>query len=66
MGKTLIIIGIVFVLAGIVVSMMPGTGIPRLPGDIHVRGENYTFYFPLGWSILISVLASLLWWLFSR
>lgn len=65
MGKLLIIIGLLFIAAGIMVSVLPG-GIPRLPGDIHIRGDNYTFYFPLGWSVLLSVLASLAWWLFNK
>lgn len=66
MGKTLIIIGLLFIVAGIVISLLPGGSLPRLPGDIHVRGESYSFYFPLGWSVLISAVLSLVWWLFGR
>ena len=66
MGKTLIIIGLLFVVAGVLVTLLPGGNLPRLPGDIHVRGENYVFYFPLGWSVLISIVLSLVWWLFGR
>lgn len=66
MGKILIIIGLLFIVAGVVVSLLPGDGSPRLPGDIHVRGENYAIYFPLGWSVLLSVVLSLVWWLFGR
>lgn len=66
MGKTLIILGLVFIVAGVLISLLPGGNLPRLPGDIHVRGENYAFYFPLGWSVLLSVVLSLVWWLFGR
>lgn len=66
MGKTLIIIGLLFVVAGVLMTLLPGSNLPRMPGDIHVRGENYAFYFPLGWSVLISVVLSLVWWLFGR
>ena len=38
----------------------------RLPGDIHVERENYSFYFPLGTCLLLSLLLSLLLWLFRR
>ena len=65
-GKILIIAGLVLLALGIVVTLLPGSGLPRLPGDIHVRRENFSFYFPLGWSILISVVLTLVFWLFGR
>ena len=40
--------------------------IGRLPGDFTVKGEKYTFYFPLATSILISIVLSLLFWLIGR
>lgn len=61
MGKTLIIIGLVIILLGLLVQFLP-----RLPGDIYVKGENYTFYFPLGWCVLISVVLSLVFWLLGK
>lgn len=66
MGKLLIGVGLLFIVAGLVVSFLPAGVLPRLPGDIHIRGDNYTFYFPLGWSVLVSILASLVWWLVSK
>ncbi len=60
-GRILIIIGIVFVVIGILwtfASRIPWIG--RLPGDIFVRRGNFTFYFPLMTGILISILVSLL------
>ena len=67
LGKLLIAAGIVLVLAGIVVSAagrIPWLG--RLPGDILIRRENFTFYFPLASCVLLSVLISLILYLFRR
>lgn len=66
MGKTLIIIGLVILALGVLVTLMPGNGLPRLPGDIYIKKENFSFYFPLGWSVLISVVLTLVFWLFGR
>jgi hypothetical protein len=60
LGGLLIIIGAVMVLAG----KIPGFG--RLPGDIYIERRNFTFVFPLATSILISVILSLVLYLFSR
>lgn len=65
MGKSLIIMGLMFIGAGLIVGILPG-GLPRLPGDIHIRGDNFTFYFPLGWSVLLGVLISLAWSLLGK
>ena len=67
-GKTLIILGLGIVALGIVVSLLgkwPGEGtglgwLGKLPGDIFIKRDNFTFYFPLGTSIVISVVGSLL------
>lgn len=45
-------------------SRIPGLG--RLPGDIVIRKGNFTFYFPLATSILVSLVLSLLFWLLRR
>jgi hypothetical protein len=60
LGGLLIIIGAVMVLAG----KIPWLG--RLPGDIYIERPNFTFVFPLATSILISVILSLLLYLFSK
>jgi hypothetical protein len=60
LGGLLIIIGAAIVLAG----KIPGLG--RLPGDIYVERRNFTFFFPLTTSILVSVILSLVLYLFSR
>jgi hypothetical protein len=67
LGKLLIIAGILVALAGVCLlfaGKLPFLG--RLPGDILVRRENWSFYFPLGTSLLVSLVLTLLLWLFGR
>jgi hypothetical protein len=66
MAKILIILGLILVLAGLLMQFLPGEGLPRLPGDIYIKRENYSFYFPLGWCIAISVIVSLVIWVTSK
>jgi len=66
-GKILIIIGVVIVIVGAVLVF--GAKIPwlgRLPGDFSYKGKNFTFYFPLGTSILVSIVLTLILWLIGR
>ncbi len=66
-GKLLLILGIGITVLGLL--FMLGDKIPwlgRLPGDISYRGKNITFYFPLGTSLLISIILSLILYLFFR
>ncbi len=66
-GKTLIIIGLVIAVVGVFIVLsgkIPWIG--RLPGDITIRGDKYTFYFPLATSILVSVILTLALWLIGR
>lgn len=68
MGRTLIVLGVVLVVAGILVTL--GDKLPfrigHLPGDIEIRGKNSVFYFPLMTCVLLSVVLSLAMWLFGR
>ena len=59
-GALLIFLGLIFSLAG----KLPGFG--KLPGDIFIKKDNFTFYFPLTTSILISVILSLILFLWNR
>jgi hypothetical protein len=67
-GRTLIVLGAVLVIAGILVTFSDRLPfrIGRLPGDIEIRGKNSVFYFPLMTSILLSIVLSVVLWLFSR
>lgn len=67
MGRLLIIIGIVCAAVGalfLLSGKVPWLG--RLPGDIIIQKKNFTFYFPLATSILVSIIFTLLLWFFGR
>ena len=66
MAKTLIIVGLVIVAIGLLWPWLSKLGIGRLPGDIVVKRDNFTFYMPIVTSLLISVILSVLFWLFRR
>ena len=63
----MIVMGLLIVLAGVVLLWSPRIPfLGKLPGDILVKRQNFTFYFPLMTSILLSVLFSLVWYLIRR
>ena len=64
MGRLLIVIGAVLVVAGLLVNM--GLPIGRLPGDFSVRRGSVSFYFPLTTSIIASILLTLLFMFLGR
>ncbi len=67
LGRTLVIVGVVITVVGLVVMLagrVPWIG--RLPGDIHVQRGNWSFYFPLATSLLLSVILTLMFWLIGR
>jgi len=64
LGKTLVVIGLV--IAGFGLLMMVGLPIGRLPGDFYVKRDNFSFYFPLTTSIVVSIILTLLLALFRR
>jgi hypothetical protein len=67
-GRTLITVGLLLVVLGVLMSIagrLPFR-IGRLPGDIYFHSRHGTFYFPLATCILLSVVFSLLLWLFRR
>lgn len=67
MGKMLIILGVILILAGICVLW--GDKIPfigKLPGDIMIKKERFSFYFPITTSIIISIILTILFFLFKK
>ena len=64
--KTLIIIGILFVLVGLLYSFLRDIGLGRLPGDIVIKKENSSFYFPIVTCIVVSVVVSLILMFFRK
>ena len=66
-AKILILVGGICVVAGIVLLFLgkiPGIG--RLPGDIIIKKDNFTFYFPLATSLLLSIVLSLIFYFINR
>jgi hypothetical protein len=66
-GRMLVVLGVLLALAGVVlllVGRVPWIG--RLPGDIHVQRGNWTFYFPLATSLLLSAVLTLVLWVLGR
>lgn len=67
MGKLLIIFGIILAVVGVIFMLsgkIPWLG--RLPGDIYIKRKNFTFYFPLATSIIISIILTILFSIFRR
>ncbi len=66
-GKLLLVFGLVIAAAGAVLvfaGRVPWIG--RLPGDIYIERGNWTFYFPLATSLLLSVVLTVVFWLLGR
>jgi hypothetical protein len=64
LGKLLVVLGLV--IAGIGLLVSAGFPLGRLPGDLVIRRDNFTFYFPLGTSILVSVVLTIVFALLRR
>ena len=65
-GKTLIVIGVVLIGAGLFWLAGSRLGLGHLPGDIVIERENFRLYLPLGTCLLISVLLSAALWIVGR
>ena len=74
LGKMIVLMGLGLVAIGLVISLIgkwPSEGswlgwLGRLPGDIFIKRDNFTFYFPLSTSIIISIVGSLLLYFFMK
>ncbi|MBI4136574.1 DUF2905 domain-containing protein [Candidatus Roizmanbacteria bacterium] len=66
LGNTIIIFGLILVLVGIGMHLLSRFGIPKLPGDILIEREGFTFYFPIVSSIVISIILTILFNVFMR
>jgi hypothetical protein len=66
-GKLLLVFGLVIAAAGVVLILagrIPWVG--RLPGDVYIQRGNWTFYFPLATSLLLSLVLTLVFWIVGR
>ena len=66
MSRSLIIIGLAIAAVGLLWPWITRLGLGRLAGDIFIQRDNFTFYAPITTGILLSVVLSLILWLFSR
>jgi hypothetical protein len=68
LGRLLIGLGFFLLVAGAIILVLGRIGLPlgKLPGDFSYRGKNMSVYFPLGTSILLSIVLSLIFYLLSR
>ncbi len=66
MQRFLVIAGIVLLVAGLAWPWLSKLPLGRLPGDIHVVREGFSFHFPVVTSIVVSLVLSLLFWIFRR
>lgn len=66
MARTLIILGLVLVAAGLLWPVLGRLGLGRLPGDIVIRQPGFSFYFPLATCVLASLVISAIAWVFRR
>ncbi len=67
LGKMLILLGVFIIIAGVLLLL--GEKIPwigRLPGDLIIKRDRFTFYFPITTSILISIILTLLLWILRK
>jgi hypothetical protein len=67
-GKFVLIVGLLMVAAGVILWRFPSLfgWVGKLPGDISVQKGNFSFYFPIVTCILVSIVITLLSWLFRR
>lgn len=66
MTRFLVTLGIILVIVGIAWPWLAKLGLGRLPGDIVIERENFRFYFPITTMIIVSLVLSLLVWLFRK
>ena len=66
MAKWLITLGIVFLVLGLAWPFVSKFGLGQLPGDIRIERKGFTFYFPITSGIVVSLLITLVLWIFRR
>jgi len=66
MSRALITIGIVLVILGLLWPWLQKSGFGRLPGDLMVERDRFRFYFPITTSIIVSIVVTLILWLFRK
>ena len=66
-GKTLILVGILLLVLGIILSLGPKIPyVGKLPGDLYIQRGRFSFYFPLATCLVLSLVFTLVLYLFRR
>lgn len=65
-SRLLVTLGIVLLVAGLLWPWLSRLGLGRLPGDIAVKRDGFSFYFPITTSILVSIVLSVIVWLLRK
>jgi len=66
-GRLLIVMGLILAAVGVIISFAPRIPwLGKLPGDIYIKKDHFTFFFPLTTCILLSALVSFILWLLKR
>lgn len=65
-GKTIILMGIILIVVGGLFLLLGKGGLPKLPGDIYIKKDNFVFYFPWVTSIVVSIVLSIIFYIISR
>lgn len=66
MSRLLIMLGVILVVAGLAWPLLAKLGLGRLPGDIHIEREGFSFFFPITTGLIISAVISLIVWLLRK
>jgi hypothetical protein len=66
MTRILVTLGIILIVVGLAWPWLAKLGLGRLPGDIVIERENFRFYFPITTMVLVSLVVSVIFWLFRK
>lgn len=66
MSRLLVTLGVILVVAGLAWPLLAKLGLGRLPGDIHIEREGFSFFFPITTGLIISAVISLIAWLLRK
>jgi hypothetical protein len=65
-SRVLIVVGVILIVMGVAWPLLQKLGLGRLPGDISIERDGFRFYLPITTSIIISLLLTLIFWLFRK
>jgi len=66
MGRWLMVLGVILVIAGLLWPWLTKVGLGHLPGDIRIERKGFVFYFPLTSGLIVSGVLTLILWIFRR